>query len=288
MQSLDDLREPGAPYHVRHRARTSGAQIELRSYQDLTELQITTQEQRSTLGRIAPSRPIYARYRMGGGTSEFHNVGSLIFRPRDIPWEANTTGGPMVSLVCRFDESLDDLSNHIEWSPSLLEECLNLRSAEISRTLVNIERELCAPGFATEILMESLVTTLAVQVARHFEQPRAAKRGRKPILLGAVQLREIDDYLEDLQGKPPQIADIAALCRMTERRVTRAFKSATGQTIGRYIASKQIIKASHLLADSTLCLKEISFRLGFSSHSNFTTAFRAATGESPSAFRRRQ
>jgi AraC family transcriptional regulator len=191
----------------------------------------------------------------------------------------------MEGLVCIFDPSLDELSRHIDWSPSQLEECLHLRSPSLAQTLAQIERELQAPGFASNILLEGLVAALKVQLTRHFT-PQAARVGRKPLVLDQSKLRKIESYVQDLDGRMPRASEIAALCGMTERQVMRAFKSTTGCTLSDYIASCQVERAKQLLVGTGLCLKEISYKLGFSSHSNFTNSFRRSTGQCPSEFRR--
>jgi AraC family transcriptional regulator len=47
----------------------------------------------------------------------------------------------------------------------------------------------------------------------------------------------------------------------------------------------QISKARDYLLHTDLPLKEIAYRLGFRQPSNFSDAFRAATGETPGRFR---
>jgi AraC family transcriptional regulator len=50
----------------------------------------------------------------------------------------------------------------------------------------------------------------------------------------------------------------------------------------------QITKAKTYLLETNLPLKEIAYRLGFSSAANFSSAFRLATGSSPGQFRSNQ
>jgi AraC family transcriptional regulator len=80
---------------------------------------------------------------------------------------------------------------------------------------------------------------------------------------------------------------MAALCGLGNRTFMRRFKASTGQTVSGYLRQQQIAKAQMLLARTRLPLKEVSFRLGFSSLSNFTFAFRRETGDMPKQFRGR-
>jgi AraC family transcriptional regulator len=65
--------------------------------------------------------------------------------------------------------------------------------------------------------------------------------------------------------------------------MARAFRASRGCSIGEYISRTQINSAKHLLA-TRASVKEVSYRLGFSSPANFSTAFHYATGESPRTF----
>jgi AraC-like DNA-binding protein len=51
------------------------------------------------------------------------------------------------------------------------------------------------------------------------------------------------------------------------------------------LKSAQISKARDFLLQTELPLKEIAYQLGFRRPSNFSDAFRAATGETPGRFR---
>ncbi len=55
-----------------------------------------------------------------------------------------------------------------------------------------------------------------------------------------------------------------------------------------YVHRQRINKAKDLLTFSNLPLSQIALQAGFASPSYFCRAFKAATGFSPAAFRRRQ
>ncbi|HWM68709.1 MAG TPA: helix-turn-helix transcriptional regulator [Steroidobacteraceae bacterium] len=78
---------------------------------------------------------------------------------------------------------------------------------------------------------------------------------------------------------------IAAACGFSERYFAKLFREQTNQSIGRYLKSVQVSKARDYLLQTGLPLKEIAYRLGFHRPSNFSDAFRAATGQTPGRFR---
>ena len=71
----------------------------------------------------------------------------------------------------------------------------------------------------------------------------------------------------------------------SQRYFAKLFRAQTNQSIGQYLKSAQILKAQTYLLQTELPLKEIAHRLGFSSPSHFSDAFRSATGETPGHFR---
>jgi AraC family transcriptional regulator len=101
--------------------------------------------------------------------------------------------------------------------------------------------------------------------------------------LSALRLRLIDERLSDIAASP-SLAELAALCDMSVRQLTRAFRESRGQSIGTYIAKARVEAAKHLLAGDR-SIKSIAYHLGFTSPSTFTQAFRRATGETPGRFR---
>ena len=95
----------------------------------------------------------------------------------------------------------------------------------------------------------------------------------------------IDEYVSELKYATPSVAAVAKACGLSERYFAKLFRQQTQQSIGQYFKSVQVFKARTYLADSDLPLKEIASRLGFSAASNFSAAFRAATGVAPRQFR---
>jgi AraC-like DNA-binding protein len=73
---------------------------------------------------------------------------------------------------------------------------------------------------------------------------------------------------------------------VARRTLEIRFRAATGRTLHYAITEQRIAAASSLLRDQGLSLKSIAQRCGFSSAAYFITAFRRATGSTPTAWRR--
>jgi AraC family transcriptional regulator len=125
---------------------------------------------------------------------------------------------------------------------------------------------------------------IVVNSARHFAglSDRAA-----PCALAGWQLKRIASRIEEQPGELPTIAELAELCHISVRHLTRGYRAATGHTLGETMRKVQIAYASECLARTGLSIADIAGKVGFSSGPNFATAFRRSTGLSPSEYRRR-
>jgi AraC family transcriptional regulator len=96
-------------------------------------------------------------------------------------------------------------------------------------------------------------------------------------------LRLIDERLADLR-QVPTLSELAALCKLSVRQLTRGFRASRGLSIGDHVAAIRIERAKQLLV-SDLNIKSIAHMSGFASPSAFCFAFRHASGMTPGEFR---
>lgn len=82
------------------------------------------------------------------------------------------------------------------------------------------------------------------------------------------------------------LRDIAKRINMSKEHLCRVFKEETGMTVGEYIQREKIRHARSLLRDGLLNIKEISYRLDYSSPSQFNRQFKRVTGITPTEYRR--
>ena len=93
-------------------------------------------------------------------------------------------------------------------------------------------------------------------------------------------------FLVERFAAPLRLDDIASAVGMSPFHLCRVFKRATGFTLHRYQVSLRLRTALDRVADASADLGELAIRLGYSSHSHFTAAFRKEFGASPSEIRR--
>jgi AraC family transcriptional regulator len=151
--------------------------------------------------------------------------------------------------------------------------------------LQRLSEEAFAPGFASDILTEALGVAVLVDLSRYFDSISQTTKCENTGLEN-WQLRRIIEFINELSGRQPTLLDLAELCGIGKRTFMRRFKKSTGLTVSDYVQQQQLIKAEHYLQETDLPIKEISYRVGFASPSNFTLAFRRAVGQTPGQFRR--
>mgnify|MGYP000524512524 CR=1 FL=1 len=215
----------------------------------------------------------------------FERIGNLFLLPAGEVMRARSDGCcEQTSLVCQLQpETMKEwFDGDLCWTDRRLMAGLDIRDANIQHLLFRLIQEARQPGFASEILVELLVAQLAIELTRYCtEVGKTASTGG----LSAWRLRLIDERLEEL-GQAPTLTELAELCRLSVRQLTRGFRASRDCSIGDYVANSRMKQAKQLLATDQ-SVKSIAYALGFSSPSSFCYAFRRDTGETPGQYRQR-
>lgn len=219
------------------------------------------------------------------GVSE--TVGRVMFVPPGRMIRSGGAQGSQRSLSCLLSaEAIEGIVGGTpEWQKTMLAEALHLNSPEVDWFLHKLYDEMVEPGFAQQAMTEALAGGLAVALVRTFnlkdESARRSGGGLAPWRMRLIRDRVYSD------DAAPRLHELAGLCGMSVRHLTRAFKTETGGTIAKYVENAAVERARAMLERGELPIEQIARRLGFSSSSSFTHAFRRATGARPSELRRR-
>jgi AraC family transcriptional regulator len=81
------------------------------------------------------------------------------------------------------------------------------------------------------------------------------------------------------------VADLADVACMSPAHFARSFKTTTGRSPHEFVSGIRLVLAQQMLADRHLPISDIALSVGFSSQSNFSRAFRDATGMTPRDWR---
>jgi AraC family transcriptional regulator len=101
-------------------------------------------------------------------------------------------------------------------------------------------------------------------------------------------IARVVDYIEASIDRDIDLASLGRVAAMSSYHFARRFKETTGVSPHAYVLGRRVERASHLLRQNLLSLKQIAAACGFSSQAHFTTSFRSLTGTTPGAFRREQ
>ena len=104
--------------------------------------------------------------------------------------------------------------------------------------------------------------------------------------LAAWQQRITLAYIEEHISEHVELATLSRLVRKSPFHFCRAFKDSFGMPPLRYQAKRRIEQAKILLARPEMSVTEIGLTVGFGCSSSFATAFRKATGFTPTEYQR--
>jgi AraC family transcriptional regulator len=232
-------------------------------------------------------RPRNARacYRDHWGPHRFERIGNVFVVPPGERIQTKSDGGAtQSSILCLLrPESLREwFDGDLEWTERRLEASLDIPDAHIRSLMLRLAEELRHPGFASETLVELIIAQMAIELGRYCSAVNDAPASGG---LAPWRLRLIDERLKEIRASPT-LTELASLCNLSVRQLTRAFRASRGRSIGDHVAQCRLDNAKRLLATEE-SVKAIAYSLGFASPSSFSFAFRRATGETPREFRQR-
>ncbi|HEY9544787.1 MAG TPA: helix-turn-helix transcriptional regulator [Solimonas sp.] len=218
------------------------------------------------------------------GPQRFEPIGEIFLLPAAQMFHARSQCRQQHSLICRFDPRAVDewFDGELRWTDGRLRGGLNIVSRRIRMVLSGIAEELRQPGFASNAMVDLMAAQAAIELSRHL---LGLGDGVAVGGLAVWQLRRIDERIAG-DPLPPSLNELAQLCGISPRHLTRAFRASRGCSIGEHLAAHRIEQSRQMLAAGS-GVKAVAYTLGFTAPSNFAAAFRRATGESPRQYQQR-
>lgn len=99
-----------------------------------------------------------------------------------------------------------------------------------------------------------------------------------------VHLRAARDHADRNFSEPLDLAQLAAVARLSKFHFQRLFTATYGLSPAAFVSQRRIERAQDLLRGTNLTVTEVCHAVGFSSLGSFSSRFREVVGESPSAF----
>jgi AraC family transcriptional regulator len=218
------------------------------------------------------------------GPHRFERIGKIFLLPPGETMQARSECGRQASIVCQLlTQSINHwLGDELEWTDQRLAATLDIPDANIGGLLLRLAEEVRHPGFASEVLVELIVGQIAIELGRY-----CAAIADAPVTgaLAAWRLRLIDERLKEIE-EAPTLSELAGLCKLSVRQLTRGFRASRGRSIGEHVAQSRFDNAMRQLATDR-SVKSIAYSLGFASPSSFSYAFHRVVGETPRQYRKR-
>lgn len=211
-------------------------------------------------------------------------LGPLMALPPKHKLALQSAGGPHASLIVQMRADAIDqyLPADFQWTDRRLEASLNLASEAITALMLRLNQELKNPAVGRTEICEAIAMQLSVEIARYFIQasPTDTSGG-----LASWRLRIIEERIAAHHQIFPTVGELARLCQISTRQLSRTFKVSKGCSLADYLAQARIELAKRDLYGGAT-IKDIARQLGYTTQSSFTSAFRTATGATPGQFRR--
>jgi AraC family transcriptional regulator len=130
-----------------------------------------------------------------------------------------------------------------------------------------------------ELAVEERVVQILESVLRltYAQAPRTPQVSRDAI-------EHVERLLSASWDRPLRLRDIAAEAGLSVYHLCRTFRKATGQSLHGYRSALRLRHALEAIRAGER-LVDVALNAGFSSHSHFTAAFRAAYGKTPASLR---
>ncbi len=140
-------------------------------------------------------------------------------------------------------------------------------------------------GQKRDVLSRECVTGLAIVLVAQLARMENADSG--PLESGLRQKTGLDQvrpalaYIQENYAMPMKVAEIAAVCHMSESHFRRLFEENIGMTPVEYLNRFRVWRACDLIRRSGSSMEEVAMRVGFTTTSTFNRNFKRVTGNSP-------
>jgi AraC family transcriptional regulator len=184
-----------------------------------------------------------------------------------------------------FDPAKLPRHHAADLAPAPLAPRLFFDNATLSATALKLKRQIENAEASSGPYLEALRAVLTHELVLLDAAPPDAGtpvRGG----LAAWQQRTVANYIAEHAAEQISLTTLAQLVRLSPYHFCRAFRQSFGTPPHQYHADHRMGRAKTLLAESASSVTEIGLAVGFRETSSFTAAFRRATGQTPTAYRR--
>lgn len=200
--------------------------------------------------------------------------------------EWHKPGTALTAIYFHFDRQMLGDENTGEAKAASVLPRLFFEDGALWDTVMKIKAAVEAPGTGDQRYLEALGLVLAHEVTRPSTRPAAVKQQIVRGGLAPWQQRAAIAYIDSHLSEAISLATLAGLVRLSPYYFCRAFKQSMGMPPHRYHTQRRIELAKELLSKRDQSVTDIGLTVGFRETSSFSSAFRKATGLTPSSYQR--
>lgn len=133
------------------------------------------------------------------------------------------------------------------------------------------------------------VESLGVQLAVHLLRRYASVSFREPAPCGglsALQRHRLREYIDDHLHESITLETLAQVVGLGVWTLSRRFRQAFGKSLYSFVLERRVERATRLLQQGVLAIKEVAAACGFADQAHLTRVLRARTGRTPAQARR--
>lgn len=226
------------------------------------------------------------RWLAGKRETERRQLGDIAIIPAGIShrcnWNTTAQFGILAIEPTLLQQVGQDWVNpdRIQLRPQFMSE----RDDLIQSIFATLSAELATGGIGSNLLIDSLKTTLAIHLLRNYCTilPRLSSYADG---LSAAKLTLIKDYINTHLDLDLKLTELSSIVQISPYHFLRLFKKSLGITPHQYILQQRIERAKYLLKSSNLDISEIAIRVGFCDASHLNRCFKNSLGMTPSQWR---
>ena len=217
--------------------------------------------------------------------TDMRNKMSYVPANRRFSGWARTTSRQNSFTIVQFDPGLLSEETEQMFGGTEMLPIVQFDERALLETMSKLEAIVSEGHHHSAIYVETLALLAALELGRlQSEGALAEARGG---LLSSQQEKLLRDYIENNLAADISLDDLSRVAGLSRFHLTRRFKATFGMPPHKHVTNRRIEMAKQLLKRSSLSVAEVAAATGFSSPGLLIRAFRAATGITPLAYRRR-
>ncbi len=226
------------------------------------------------------------RWLAGKRETERRQLGDIAIIPAGIAHRCNWNTTARFGILAIEPTLLQQIGQ--DWvNPDRIEltpQFMSKQDPLIQSIFTTLVAELETSGIGSNLLVDSLKTTLAIHLLRNycttFSRLSSYADG-----LSAAKLTLVTDYINSHLDRDLKLAELSSIAQISPYHFLRLFKKSIGITPHQYILQQRIDRAKYLLRSSNLDIAAIALRVGFCDASHLNRCFKNSLGMTPSQWR---